>query len=303
MRSRLIILWRKLTRVKALTPLIVFIRYFAGTNMFNTVLDFWERNISHTSYAETQGFMDVHSSRIKRIMQGLADEKSVEVYGKIWKYRASHDRGCLKGIVDQHQYFDRELIHLGNRETFVDCGAYKGDTVKAFLDCLADRNQFELIAALEPDPYNFRQLEKTVKRINEKRIECYNLGSWDKKEKLRFRSNTEEGCMVTEEGDLVIEADSIDSIIGNRPVSFIKMDVEGAELKSLMGAERVIKENSPRLAISIYHSDRDMVEIPEYIMKKYPFYRIYIRHYTWFYADTVLYAIPGAEALERGERK
>lgn len=74
-------------------------------------------------------------------------------------------------------------------------------------------------------------------------------------------------------------------------VTYIKMDVEGAELKSLMGAKNVIRNYHPRLAISIYHSDEDMIGIIEYVKENYPFYKLYVRHYTYFYADTVLYAI------------
>lgn len=85
---------------------------------------------------------------------------------------------------------------------------------------------------------------------------------------------------------------TIDAVVGEeRNVTYIKMDVEGAELKSLMGAEGVIRRSHPRLAVSIYHSDADMIDIIEYIKKQFPFYQLYVRHYTYFYADTVLYAI------------
>lgn len=62
-----------------------------------------------------------------------------------------------------------------------------------------------------------------------------------------------------------------DAIVGNKKVTYIKMDVEGAELNSLIGAHKTIKREHPRLAISIYHSD-DMLNIIEYIKENYPFY-------------------------------
>lgn len=97
--------------------------------------------------------------------------------------------------------------------------------------------------------------------------------------------------MIAEDGEIIIHTDTIDAIAGEKNVTYIKMDVEGAELKSLMGAETVINRNHPRMAISIYHSDEDMLDIIEYIRTKFPFYKLYVRHYTYFYADTVLYAI------------
>lgn len=70
------------------------------------------------------------------------------------------------------------------------------------------------------------------------------------------------------------------------------MDLEGSELPSLKGAEKVISTNFPRLTICIYHSDDDMINIPEYLMEKYPDYKFYIRHYGHDWPETVLYAIP-----------
>ena len=108
---------------------------------------------------------------------------------------------------------------------------------------------------------------------------------------MRFKGNTEEGCKIADDGDTVIYTDTIDAVVGNQKVTYIKMDVEGAELNSLIGAKEIIKREHPKLAISIYHSDDDMINIIEYIRQNYPFYKLYVRHYTYFYADTVLYAI------------
>ena len=62
--------------------------------------------------------------------------------------------------------------------------------------------------------------------------------------------------------------------------SFIKMDIEGAEMKALQGAKDTIKRNHPVLAISIYHSNEDMVRIIPYIHGLIPQYDLYIRHHT-----------------------
>lgn len=88
--------------------------------------------------------------------------------------------------------------------------------------------------------------------------------------------------------------DTLDNILKDKAVTFIKMDIEGSELPSLKSAEKVISANFPRLAICIYHSDADMLEIPEYIMEKYPSYSLYVRQYAagLHESETVLYAIP-----------
>lgn len=60
---------------------------------------------------------------------------------------------------------------------------------------------------------------------------------------------------------------------------------------ALTGTHETILKFRPRLAISIYHSDEDMVEIIQRISRNYPFYDLYVRHYTGFFAETVLYCI------------
>ena len=68
------------------------------------------------------------------------------------------------------------------------------------------------------------------------------------------------------------------------------MDVEGAELKSLMGARNTIVKNHPRLAICAYHKLEDLYEIPEYILSLVPEYKFYLRHYASNAYELVLYA-------------
>ena len=72
----------------------------------------------------------------------------------------------------------------------------------------------------------------------------------------------------------------------------MKFDIEGGETEALLGSKNVIEKFRPRLAISIYHSDKNMVDIIQYINQTYPFYKLYVRHYSGFFAETVLYCIP-----------
>lgn len=73
-------------------------------------------------------------------------------------------------------------------------------------------------------------------------------------------------------------------------VTFIKMDVEGAELESLKGATSILIKDKPRLAICIYHKKEDLSEIPQYLLSVVPEYRFVVRHYNAKPWETVLYA-------------
>ena len=83
----------------------------------------------------------------------------------------------------------------------------------------------------------------------------------------------------------------MDDHLQGEAVSFIKMDIEGAERGALRGAEQLIRRYRPDLAICVYHSISDLFEIPLYIHSIVPEYRLYLRHHTPVFCETVCYAV------------
>ena len=82
----------------------------------------------------------------------------------------------------------------------------------------------------------------------------------------------------------------LDDIAKDFEPTFINMDIEGAELNALKGAENLIKKNKPDLAISVYHYPRHIWEIPLYLKSLNLEYKFYLRNYTSFSYDTIVYA-------------
>ena len=84
----------------------------------------------------------------------------------------------------------------------------------------------------------------------------------------------------------------MDEALSGQRVTFIKMDIEGSEMKALKGAEGIIKQQKPKLAICVYHKPEDIWEIPAYILSLRDDYKFYFRHYCyWGIGETVMYAI------------
>ena len=87
----------------------------------------------------------------------------------------------------------------------------------------------------------------------------------------------------------MIETVALDEVLAGKKITFLKMDVEGAEYDALLGAEKLIKECRPRMAISIYHKPEDIITIPDLILKMNPDYRITFRHYGLDDLETIMY--------------
>lgn len=193
----------------------------------------------------------------------------------------------IENYVDKNQYFDSGIIKFGEKEVFLDCGCYDFETSETFLNRCPD---YKKIICFEPDLNNRNNIIKKIhnKQIRDIVIQPY--GVWNKNEIL-FMTGNGSSAMVTETGDEQVEMVALDKIISDR-VTFIKMDIEGAELKALMGAKNIIQKFHPKLAICAYHKKEDIVEIPKYILSLVPEYKLYLRHYSNYFAtETVLYAI------------
>lgn len=115
-------------------------------------------------------------------------------------------------------------------------------------------------------------------------------GLWDKKATLRFVAISNGSSKVAEDGVQQIDVVSLDDVVHDK-VTFIKLDVEGSEYKALLGASKIIQNDKPKLAISVYHKPEDIWELPAFISSLNPEYSFYLRHYSTAASETVLYAI------------
>ncbi len=237
-----------------------------------------------------------HQSEIKHVCALLEDEESVKVYKAMWKFRCTHDYKCLPKVEEEKQYFGYDFFKYQEGEKLIDCGAYDGDTIDAFEKCMRRHGIKDYsVVAFEADPENARFIE------GRKNVLLISKGVWDSETKLRFYA--EKGA----DGKLV---DSIgtgakinDSNVINIPVcriddrkecskaTILKMDIEGAEWNALHGAERLIRDEHPKLAICLYHSDEDMVRIVRWIDSLKLGYRFYIRQHSDTRHETVIYGI------------
>ena len=192
-------------------------------------------------------------------------------------------------ILLDKQYFDDSIMFPQENEVFVDAGCYNCDTSLQFRDWCHDN--YERIYAFEPDPSNYLNCKEIIIDSKIEKIELLNAGVWCKKDFLHFNSEGSTASSLLEDGANNVDVVSLDDVLDGHRVTFIKMDVEGAELQALKGARNSIITYRPRLAICIYHKPADILEIPLYLQSLVSDYKFYIRHYSNHEIETVLYAI------------
>lgn len=205
---------------------------------------------------------------------------------KILYKDGSHPNGIWVGTCGD-QYFD--VFEPRDGEIVVDAGAFDGTTEAQFFDWGGEK--IKKIYAFEMDPANGKQCLEFYRENHLDKVVFINKGTGAKEQTIYLDDNSTGGRGSTKgNGTIAAKITTIDSEVGDDKVSFIKMDVEGAELESLKGAKKTIKRNRPRLAICIYHKDFDSYELVRYIHKLVPEYRFRVRHYTSVFWETVLYA-------------
>lgn len=230
--------------------------------------------------------------KIQAVRQKLHDETSKEIFDKLLQYRLSNDTSLIESVYEtsHSQYFPTDgIIEPEPDEVFVDAGAHNGFTSFQFSEWT--EGKYSKIYMMEPDPLMFEIMKEYVQLRKLKNVVPVNCGAWSSTCELRFKEDAATGSSkIVESGKTLINAISIDEMLHGERASFIKMDIEGAEMPALIGAEKTIQKYKPKLAISIYHKEDDLWEIPYYILTKYPYYKMYIRHYDYTTNETVMYA-------------
>ncbi|MDB4265018.1 FkbM family methyltransferase, partial [bacterium] len=196
-------------------------------------------------------------------------------------------------------YFNNDIIHLKDNETLVDGGAFIGDSMEAFIKVCEKKNlHYRHIYCLEPDCTNYGKLVKSTAKY--RNVTCLPYGLWSHRTTLNFVSSAqteaygakiqETGIMASGSADTKIDTVSIDEQLNGEMATFIKMDIEGAELEAVQGAANTIKSFTPKLAISVYHKTTDLYEIPLLVHHIHPGYKLYLRHLGNYFDDTILFA-------------
>ncbi len=248
----------------------------------------------------------------------LKSEEDKELYKILWQFKLGSDDALLQkyafekhgirllGPVRNYHKQYMEFINKDAIKTVFDAGVCNG------IQFFVYKKQFknvQKIYGFEPmyDMFKKETYDSFIQKMQE--VEIINKGLWDQEDELSFveTPNNQAGSYVQDvktarplkEIDNVykIKTTTIDDFKQNNKiekVDFIKMDIEGSELRALKGGEKTILSDRPQMAISIYHSIDDLADIPVYLSEllKHQNYTFRLGHYSAKVHETVLYAIP-----------
>ena len=217
-------------------------------------------------------------SRLESVYNKLCDDTSRKAFANSIKYRLTGDIGYLFECETTVEESYQNILMPKSPCIYVDIGAYNGDTAREFSSYSGNGIK---VVAFEPDARNFKKLEKYAAECDIDDITVHNLAAWDKTEMLTFysRSGRNSANTTSHVGAKAkeIQAVDIDSVVDE--ADFIKIDAEGADLKALLGAKRIISEHCPTMCIAAYHRTEDYFLLPEKVTELNDEYDIYFRHF------------------------
>lgn len=217
----------------------------------------------------------VYAGPIKAELKQLGVEHILDFGSYIGKYGKARD----------NQYYD--VFRFSDDEVIADVGCFDCYTMMQYFKY--GSSKYKKIYSFEPEPKQYVRCKDIIEEGHYSDWDIYNYGVYDNNSKLYFSSNSS-STKISKDGDIEVDVIKLDDFFKtHEKPTFIKMDIEGAELAALRGCADTIREYKPKLAICVYHKPEDIFEIPEYILSLNPDYKMWLRHYTNLINETVLY--------------
>jgi FkbM family methyltransferase len=262
---------------------------------------YWKHSSTFLPHYAAAPAHEVHqqASGVLQAARLWEDDASRNEYLSQIRWRLFFDFDGLAAPVQHPIYFPSDLCRLMEGEVFVDCGAFDGDTLASFL--AQPQPGFRKIIAFEPDPGSFAKLTHKVSSLPARdSIVLHKAATGAQNGRVQFSGDGTPAASVGA-GDIEVDCVKLDDVLRDEVPSYLKMDIEGAELDALAGARGIIERHTPVLAICSYHKQDHVWKIPNLIHSFKPDYRFFLRPHVLDVWDLVCYAIPSRRLLRSSE--
>jgi FkbM family methyltransferase len=232
-------------------------------------------------------------SKLLLVKELFTEQQSLDIFDSISKFLQTFNSNLLPFPDPVNQYFPDNINIWDGKNVFLDIGSFDGQTI---VDAYQRYGKLDTAIAYEPDPININLINKKVNLFNpEFSVLIIPCGVWSKTEILKFSSGWGEGSTIQNDGNISIQCLALDETLFGIVPGYIKMDIEGAELEALRGAENTIKKYRPSLAISLYHKPDHLFKVPLLIKSWDLGYNYFIRSHGNNLFETILYCIPNTD--------
>lgn len=214
----------------------------------------------------------------KELYQNLEDYRSKLTLYSILNNWYNYDFQNLSNVQEKmfDDYFDLDLLKPSEDEVIIDLGAYNGDTVLSYVKCYGKK--YKKIYCFDITKETINTLKENTKHLPN--INIINKGVGSKKEEKFVSENCESPSAntLTNQGINEVIVTTLDEEIKEK-ITIIKTDIEGEDFNALKGAYNHIKNDHPKLLISVYHHNDDIWQIPKYIKSIHKDYKFYLRYH------------------------
>ena len=244
------------------------------TNYWKT-FPLWGKD-NHEVYSNIATAFYKNREKFQWMYDHLQDNQSRKVLLAVLKNWRQFDFELLGAVEEKKfdDYFDQDLVSCDENEVFVDLGGYVGDT---FLSYMKNYGTYKRYYCYEISKENFEKISKLAKQYPN--LDCRLKGAGDKADVMYLHTGNHDSANHLEKSGLeTVEVVAIDEDI-TEPITFLKMDIEGAEQSALRGCEQHIKEDKPKLALSVYHNFEDIWKLAYMVEEWVPGYQFYLRYH------------------------
>lgn len=233
-------------------------------------------------------FCRAHREELQEAYELMSDELSRKTFRNIVRFKLTGELSFLTDCFSEKEEAFYHILRLTPHESYLDLGAYRGDTIEEFLRYSG--GSYQHIVALEPDPKTYRKLREAAGSLPETQL--FNMGIWSQDTDLCFRSSLGRGSFLAAEGDRSLPVTTIDTLYKRRSLTYLKADVEGAEEQAILGGRNTLRRDRPKLNLALYHRSEDLFKLPLLLHTIQPEYRFFLRQHPHLPAwDLNLYAL------------
>lgn len=233
-----------------------------------------------------RSFLNSHIEEINLAQSLLADNFSRKIFEGYVNFQFGGRIEILKDIETPEFEIYEDVLNFNDEETFVDIGAYRGDTVENFVK--HTDGIYKKIIAAEPDYKTYQKLIKNCENL--KNFSGVNAAITNFDGEIGFSSLA--GRQSAVGGENMIKSLSLPTLCKDCEPTFIKIDSEGCELEILNGGKEILKKFKPKMNVAAYHKSEDIFKLPILINSINPEYKIHLRHHPYIPAwDTLFYCV------------